>query len=111
MKTIPMLNICTPPPDMYSMNACMGRDFAGAVAKSIARFSLIALYASGGGADVFAPVRDCGAQRVELWEGRLNSLNVELTDVDFEKPGGGGRFRHLTFEVNLLNAGEVQELT
>ena len=37
---MPMLKICTPPPDMYSMNACMGRDFAGATARSHARFSL-----------------------------------------------------------------------
>ena len=28
MRTIPMLNICTPPPDMYNMNAYMGRAFA-----------------------------------------------------------------------------------
>ena len=39
MNTMPMLNICTPPPDMYNMNACMGSDFAGAMAKSHARFS------------------------------------------------------------------------
>lgn len=41
MNTIPMLNICTPPPDIYNMNACMGSCFAGLVAKSHARFSLI----------------------------------------------------------------------
>jgi len=39
MNTMPMLKIWTPPPDMYSMNACMGRDFAGAMANSQARFS------------------------------------------------------------------------
>jgi hypothetical protein len=59
MTTIPMLNICTPPPDMYSMNACIGSDFAGAVAKSSARFSLISLYASGGRAGVLEPGLDC----------------------------------------------------
>ena len=39
MKTMPMLNIWTPPPDMYSMNACIGRDFAGEMARSQARLS------------------------------------------------------------------------
>jgi len=39
MNTIPMLNICTPPPDMYSMKACMGSDLAGLIAKSHARFA------------------------------------------------------------------------
>ena len=34
MNTMPMLKICTPPPDMYSMNACMGSDLAGEIAKS-----------------------------------------------------------------------------
>ena len=31
---MPMLKICTPPPDMYSMNACMGSDLSGEIAKS-----------------------------------------------------------------------------
>lgn len=39
MNTIPMLKICTPPPDMYSMNACIGRDLAGETARSQARLS------------------------------------------------------------------------
>ena len=34
MATMPMLKICTPPPDMYSMNACMGKDLTGEIAKS-----------------------------------------------------------------------------
>ena len=34
-----MLKIWTPPPDMYSINACIGRAFAGAIAASQARFS------------------------------------------------------------------------
>lgn len=42
MNTIPMLNICTPPPDMYSMNACIGNDFAGEMARSHARLSFMA---------------------------------------------------------------------
>ena len=39
MNTMPMLKICTPPPDMYSMNACMGNCLAGEIATSHARFS------------------------------------------------------------------------
>lgn len=31
---MPMLKICTPPPDMYSMKACMGKDLTGEIAKS-----------------------------------------------------------------------------
>lgn len=46
MKTIPMLKICTPPPDIYNMNACIGNDFAGDVAKSHALFSFNAAYES-----------------------------------------------------------------
>jgi hypothetical protein len=38
IATIPMLKICTPPPDMYNMNACMGSDLTGEMAKSHARF-------------------------------------------------------------------------
>lgn len=34
IATMPMLKICTPPPDMYSMNACMGNDLTGEIAKS-----------------------------------------------------------------------------
>lgn len=41
IKTIPMLKICTPPPDMYSIKACIGNDLAGPVENSHARFTLI----------------------------------------------------------------------
>ena len=44
MKTMPILNICTPPPDMYNMNACIGSDFAGEIAKSHALLSFRAAY-------------------------------------------------------------------
>jgi hypothetical protein len=47
IKTMLMLNICTPPPDMYNMKACIGNDFAGEIAKSHAFFSFILSYASG----------------------------------------------------------------
>ena len=46
MKTMPMLKIWTPPPDIYNMKACIGRDFAGAIATSQARLSFRASYAS-----------------------------------------------------------------
>lgn len=41
---MPMLKICTPPPDMYSMNACMGSDFTGEIAKSHAFLVLRSSY-------------------------------------------------------------------
>ena len=44
INTMPMLKIWTPPPDMYSMKACIGKDFAGATATSQARFSFRASY-------------------------------------------------------------------
>lgn len=44
MNTMPMLKIWTPPPDIYSMKACMGRDLAGATAKSHARLAFNSSY-------------------------------------------------------------------
>ena len=44
INTMPMLKICTPPPDMYNIKACIGRDFAGETARSHARFSFSAAY-------------------------------------------------------------------
>jgi hypothetical protein len=38
IATMPMLKICTPPPDMYSMNACIGSDLSGEIANSQAFF-------------------------------------------------------------------------
>ena len=38
IATMPMLKICTPPPDMYSMNACIGSDLTGEMANSQAFF-------------------------------------------------------------------------
>ena len=42
IATIPILKICTPPPDMYSMNACIGSDLTGEMAKSHALFTFSA---------------------------------------------------------------------
>jgi len=41
MKTMPILKICTPPPDIYNIKACIGSDFAGESAKSHAFLSFI----------------------------------------------------------------------
>lgn len=41
MTRMPMLNICRLFPDMYNMKAFMGKDLAGDIAMSHARFSLI----------------------------------------------------------------------
>lgn len=75
MNTIPRLKICTPPPDMYNMNACIGRDFAGEMARSQARLSF---------SDAYDDVAAGGALAGAL------ELGAEL-----ENPGGGGRFLHL----------------
>jgi len=74
MNTIPMLNICTPPPDMYNIKACIGSDFAGEMARSQARFSFSATY------EAVALVFVTGF--------------VSLAPKD-EKPGGGGSDFHL----------------
>lgn len=58
INTIPMLKICTPPPDMYNMKACMGNDLAGAIAKSHARFSLRLAYDAWDAPDDLAGVLD-----------------------------------------------------
>jgi len=42
IATIPMLKICTPPPDMYNIKACIGSDFTGEMAKSHALFTFSA---------------------------------------------------------------------
>lgn len=75
MNTIPMLKICTPPPDMYNMNACMGRDLAGEMARSQARLS-------------FSDAYDDDIAAVGAFAGALE-LGAN------ENPGGGGRFLHL----------------
>ena len=82
MNTMPMLNICTPPPDMYNMKPCIGRDLTGAAAKSQARFSFSWSYASGVSVEV---VPRC-----------------DLLVWDFEKPGGGGN--DLYFELDSREA-------
>jgi hypothetical protein len=49
---MPMLKICTPPPDMYSMNACMGNDLTGEMAKSQAFLVFKSSYESTAAASV-----------------------------------------------------------
>ena len=59
MATIPMLKIWTPPPDMYSMKACIGRDFAGDIARSHARFCFKLAYDAATSLADLVDVRDC----------------------------------------------------
>jgi len=47
INTMPMLNIWTPPPDIYNIKACIGSDLAGEKARSQARFSFRRSYSSG----------------------------------------------------------------
>jgi hypothetical protein len=95
MNTMPMLKIWTPPPDMYSINACIGRAFAGAIATSQARFS-------------FRESCDAAVAVVFFtfdWIERKRFLvpvkydisfyTLTTDDVAFSNPGGGARFRHL----------------
>lgn len=87
-----MLKIWTPPPDMYSINACIGRDFAGAIAASQARFSFKESYdaAVAVGFFTFDWVVSLVAEKYEYF---VYTLTTD--DVAFSNPGGGGRFRHL----------------
>lgn len=84
MNTIPMLNICTPPPDMYNINACIGRDLAGEIARSQARFSFNDAYdADDAAVGTLAGALDVGAR--------------------LENPGGGGRFLHLLWSMDVYS--------
>lgn len=59
MKTMPMLKICTPPPDMYNMKACIGSCLAGEIARSHERFSFSAAYeASAAAGDLAVTLED-----------------------------------------------------
>lgn len=86
MNTIPMLNICTPPPDMYNINACIGRDLAGEIARSQARFSFNDEYDD-----------DDDDTAVGTLAGALE-LGARL-----ENPGGGGRFLHLLWSMDVYS--------
>ena len=50
IKTMPMLKTCTPPPDMYSITACIGSCLTGLMARSQARFLRRASYDEGSAA-------------------------------------------------------------
>lgn len=58
MNTIPMLKICTPPPDMYNMKNCIGSCFAGEIERSQARFSFNEACEAAAAAAERAGVRD-----------------------------------------------------
>ena len=82
-----MLKIWTPPPDMYSINACIGRAFAGAIATSQARFSLRASYDSAVAVGFFT----------FDW---VDSLVAERYEVSFT------RLQLMTLPSQILEAGE-----
>ena len=84
---MPMLKTWTPPPDMYSINACIGRAFAGAIAASQARFSFRESY------DAAVAVGFLAFDWVE-------SLVVESYDVSF------GRLQLMTLPSRILEAVE-----
>jgi hypothetical protein len=54
IATIPILKICTPPPEKYTMTSCIGNCLAGDVAKSHARLALSASYRSAFSSEVSA---------------------------------------------------------
>jgi hypothetical protein len=85
IATMPMLKICTPPPDMYSMNACMGSDLSGEMAKSQAFLFFKSSYAAV--ALVFALV---------VVTEDFPPCNLPLDSS--AKPGGGGSLLHFGFD-------------
>ena len=89
VRSIPttiMLKICTPLPDMYSMNAFMGTDLAGAIATSHAFFCFRDSTSAGvGPARVVAALLErCekGHQRGNLGVPLPMSLLVRLLTLD-----------------------------
>ena len=52
---MPMLKTCTPPPDMYSITACIGSCLTGLMARSHARLVRKASYDEGSAAAPAAP--------------------------------------------------------
>ena len=112
---MPMLKICTPPPDMYSMNACIGSDLSGEMANSQAFFvfrascelSASAAVVAVADADVVAAddLPDPLPYNCKEWDGVnfLRRFRIVLTAAvcigrTFDtsgKPGGGGSLLHL----------------
>jgi len=89
MATMPMLKIWTPPPDMYSMNACMGRDLTGEMAKSQALLVFKSSYESNASAAVVLVL--VPAVAVTEDEDLLVLLLLDPFPFDTSaKPGGGG---------------------
>jgi len=83
---MPMLKICTPPPDMYSINACIGSDLAGEIAKSHARLAF-----------------SCSYDVVAEEDALLGAF--EDDEFVFENPGGGGRCLH--FAESITTADDI----
>ena len=87
INTMPMLKIWTPPPDMYSINACIGRAFAGATAASQARFSFKASYdaAVAVGFFVFDWVESLVAERYNISFTRLQLTTLSSQILEAEE--------------------------
>jgi len=84
---MPMLKICTPPPDMYSMNACMGKDLTGEMAKSQAFLVFRSSYE-------FTTASAAAVAGLPVLVIEDLGLPVEDDDFPFDdtsaNPGGGG---------------------
>ena len=94
---MPMLKICTPPPDMYSMNACMGSDLSGEIAKSHAFRVFSSSYELKASAPVLVVVEDLPpvnlpyvASHTGERPGNNESFQRNSTFDTSAKPGGGG---------------------
>ena len=89
MNTIPMLKTWTPPPDMYSMNACIGSDLAGEMARSHALFSFRAAYestcfevsATFEGLFVYSGCEDCEFRRRDVRRARSRIMERSRAEV------------------------------
>lgn len=97
IATMPMLKICTPPPDMYNMNACMGSDLAGEMAKSHARFCFSASCEPRAAAAVVAEVLLSALAYDTYTELRVSDLLSSLFSVSCHRDTDG---LYRTFEIS-----------
>ena len=105
---MPMLKICTPPPDMYSMNACMGSDLSGEMAKSQAFLVFKSSYDLNASAfvvvvaEVFPPVNlPYICTPLSVREQRV--VSSHSTFDTSAKPGGGGSLLDLRPTEKMKN--------
>lgn len=81
------------------MNACMGSDFAGEIAKSHARFVLSPSYDCFAACEDFDCVLDCMRALVRGSSLDDTSRWLRTDECSALKPGGGGRFFHLRYSA------------